>query len=67
MDNLETNCPVELMTAIAVRLGEINNALYPKLDCMPFSNDTEMGTLKATYHSLANTQAELMEYLRGQQ
>ena len=67
MDNLETNNPVELMTAIAIKLGEINNILYPKLDCMPFSNDEEMGRLKATYHSLANTQAELMEYIRGEQ
>ena len=64
MDNMETNCPIELMTAIALRLAEMNNALYPKLDCMPMANEEEMGRLKATYHSLASTQAELMEYIR---
>ena len=67
MDNLETTSPLELMTAIAIKLGEINNILYPKLDCMPFANDEEMGRLKATYHALANSQAELIEYIRGQQ
>ena len=66
MDNLETNSPLELMTAIAIKLGEINNVLFPKLDSMPFADDEEMGRLKATYHSLANTQAELMEYIRGE-
>ena len=66
MDNLDTNSPLELMTAIAIKLGEINNVLFPKLDSMPFADDEEMGRLKATYHSLANTQAELMEYIRGE-
>lgn len=64
MEDMETNCPIELMSAIALKLAEINNVLYPKLDCMPMADEEEMGRLKTTYHSLANTQAEIMEYIR---
>ena len=64
MEDMETNCPIELMSAIALKLAQINNVLYPKLDCMMMANEEEMGRLKATYHSLASTQSELMEYIR---
>lgn len=64
MEDLDTNCPIELMSAIALKLAEINNILYPKLDCMPMADDEEMGRLKMTYHALASTQSELMEYIR---
>ena len=64
MEDMETNCPIELMSAIALKLAEINNVLYPKLDCVPLADVEEMGRLKMTYHALANTQAELMEYIR---
>ena len=62
--SMNTNCPHELMCAIALQLMKINNRLYPKLDSMPMADDEEMGRLKAVYHSLANTQDELMDYIR---
>ena len=64
MEDLDTNCPIELMSAIALKLAEINNILYPKLDCMPMADDEEMGRLKTTYQSLQETQSNLMEYIR---
>lgn len=65
-NNLDTNCPMELMSGIALKLMEINNILYPKLDCMPMADEEEMGRLKMTYHALSSTQSELMEFIREQ-
>ena len=60
----DTNSVEELLTELGLDLMRINNKLFPKLGCMPFASKDDEGLMLAIYHSLANTQSEVMSRLR---
>mgnify|MGYP003138333494 FL=1 len=64
MYDLETTSADEMMIGIAQRLSQINNVLMPKLDSLAFRSTEQRGRLLAVYHSLAQSEATIMEYIR---
>ena len=66
MYDLETTSADEMMIGVAQRLSQINNVLMPKLDSLAFRSTEQKGRLLAVYHSLANAEETIMEYIRDE-